>query len=87
MNVYNHHLATCLNRPTIIDGDKNLNEKIDEILKRHKELKAEKKKEFLAFNCPYCNKQYTTENLRHLLGCALANPADKEKLRAYFEDN
>ena len=83
-NVYQEHLESCPNKPVIIQKDKELNVKIDEILKRHETLKNEKKKESAAFTCPYCGKEYKGENLRHLLGCAERHPGDEAKLKAFF---
>ena len=85
INVYNHHLATCPNRPTIIDDDVQINEKIDEILARHEKLKAKAEKK--AFTCPYCAKVYKSGTLKHLLGCAKKNPEDAAKLKEFFENN
>ena len=62
-----------------------LNEKIDEIMERHEKVKAEKKKMDGAFTCPYCGRQYMSENLRHLLGCALKNPGHEKKLKDFFD--
>ena len=83
-NIYNFHLRPCPNKPAIIDDDKELNEKIDEILKRHEKLKVEKKKAEAAFECPYCSRVYKSENLRHLLGCAQKNPEHEKKLQDFF---
>ena len=83
-NIYNHHLRTCPNQPAIIEDDRQLNLKIEEILKRHSKLKAEKKKEAAAFTCPYCGRFYKSENLRHLLGCAERNKGDLKKLQDFF---
>ena len=84
INVYNHHLQVCQNKPAIVEDDQVINEKIDEILERHKRQKEENKKENKKFRCPYCTKTYASENLRHLLGCVKQNPDDREKLKAYF---
>jgi len=35
---------------------------------------------------PYCNRKFKGENLKHLLGCAKANPEDKEKLQKFFQN-
>ena len=80
-NVYNYHLRTCPNVPPLVADDRELNEKIDEIIERHAKLKAEKKKLQNAFTCPYCQREYKGENLRHLLGCAKKNPGDEQKLK------
>ena len=81
------HLDSCPNRPVILEDDKEINVKIDELLERHKILKEEKKKAESSFECPYCEKTYESENLPHLLGCAQKNPDDNEKLIAYFSAN
>ena len=84
-NVYKTHLETCPNRPSMIDDDKLLNEKIDSILARHEKLKAKAKKEASQFVCPYCSKTYTSQNLKHLLACVKKNPEGNEKLKAFFQ--
>ena len=87
-NVYNYHLATCVNRPEVIDDDKAINAKIDKIIKEVEQKKAEAEKERNAFKCPYCGKQYKAESMLHLLQCALKaekSGAGAGKLKAYFE--
>ena len=58
-NIYNFRLRTCLNKPFIIDDDRQHNKKIDSILKKHEKAKAELKKVPVgaSFKCPYC--EYT----------------------------
>ena len=84
MNIHNKHLLECPNKPSIVEDDRLINEKIDEILERHRLMKEQKKKEKIKFVCPYCSKTYASENLRHLLGCVKQNPNDREKLVLYF---
>ena len=83
-NVYNVHLETCPNRLEMIDDDKQINEKIEDIFARHKIQKALKKKLARRFTCPYCKRVYASENLKHLLGCAKQNPDDLYKLKTFF---
>ena len=83
--IYNYHLRTCPNVPPIVADDRELNEKIDEIIERHAKLKAEKKKLENAFTCPYCQREYKGENLRHLLGCEKMNPGHEQKLKDFFK--
>ena len=73
-----------LHRPQMIDDDKKINEKIDRIIAEQMQVKKVKAVAKKAFTCPYCSKQFKSENLRHLLGCAKANANDKEKLVAFF---
>ena len=84
LNSTSNYVENNPNKSAIIQKDKELNVKIDEILKRHETLKNEKKKESAAFTCPYCGKEYKGENLRHLLGCAERHPGDEAKLKAFF---
>ena len=85
INVYNAHLELCPNKRTMIEDDKQLNETLSEILARHIILQKQKKVEASKFKCTYCGRVFASENLSHLLGCAQANPDDREKLIAYFE--
>ena len=70
-------------RPGILKDDEEINEKIDDLLAKFKQIKAQKKKNLNAFKCPYCSRQYASENLKHLLGCAQTNPNDKQKLEDF----
>jgi len=84
INVYKAHLECCPNKPEIIEDDRKFNEKIDDIIARHVELKKQKKIAASKFTCPYCKRSFKSENLPHLLGCVQANPEDREKLQEYF---
>ena len=68
----------------MIDDDAEINEKIDDIIKRHEKLKEKKKQEARAFVCPYCGNAYKGENLKHLLGCAKQNLDDADKFKEFF---
>ena len=87
-NVYNYHLATCPDRPAIIDDNKVINAKIDKIVKEVAQKKAEEEEKKNAFKCPYCGRKFKAESIIHLLQCALKaerSGAEAGKLKAYFE--
>ena len=87
-NVYHYHLATCPDRPAIVDDDKLINAKIVKVVKDVAQKKAEEEAKKNAFKCPYCGKQYKAESIIHLLQCALKaekSGAEAGKLKAYFE--
>ena len=87
-NVYNYHLATCSERPRMIDDDLEINDKIDHIMKTVEKKKIEEERAKKAFQCPFCGAKYKNENLRHLVQCAM-NADDsggmQGKLKSYFE--
>ena len=87
-NVYNYHLATCSERPRMIDDDLEINAKIDHIMKTVEKKKIEEEKAKKAFQCPFCGAKYKNENLRHLLQCAMKaddSGGMQGKLKSYFE--
>ena len=87
-NIYNFHLATCKKRPGIIDEDKKINKDIKKVMKKCEKEKEIKEEEAKSFTCPYCNKYYKGENLKHLLTCVVkAEGVEAEaKLKAFFEN-
>jgi len=86
-NVYNYHLATCEQRPQIIDDDRKVNVKMQGVMADVAAKKAAEEKAKKAFQCPFCEAKFKGENLGHLLKCAMK--AEKAggtgyKLKAYF---
>ena len=67
-----------------------INEEIQEIIERPKNLKKQAKIEKEKFNCPYCGKAYKSKKYlgakKHLLECAKANKSQK-KLLSFFKKN
>ena len=51
-NVYNYHLATCSERPRMIDDDLEINDKIDHIMKTMEKKKIQEEKAKKAFQLP-----------------------------------
>ena len=71
----------------MIDDDREINEKIKDVMESVAKKKEAEEIAKKAFECPFCGAKFKGENLGHLLKCAMK--AEKaggtgDKLKAYF---